>query len=798
MTAIKPYQGSYYINLVLLHDVDCDSTTVTATVNVNGKTATTAAMGTSYDSYDNVNCTPSQLIQAPQAPAQFTRYYGDPTSVVYSLFATTAVTQICQMYTYTSEQPREMVTNAMVPKYVGNSNLGLFTYQITFPIDSDKTYNIKAGMSIPTVAPVQLPYSVAESLKPASSGVSLGAGKLVSTSAYANIIVEQTYPTQAFWLNLPFTKVQLTPYPFGFKSGRLPSYYHASNIPLSIHHAEFQTTVTIQNAISSPFLIGQDTGTFDTTPPFLNLFEIITSTSSLYNFTYRVTAGDLLSGIYSIMIAEIDNPLGTPNVVLYEAHAISGNASNGIFSINITQPGIHHSKNLAIKLTDRVGNSVTYKSGDFIGASLSMVPFFPPIISWSEADIESIGFTNENVDTSVASPTNTMYLLLGMIDPKITPKVKFYFFSVEEANSQFEYILTWVEANNRYEVTFPIPRFLSNDEVVFDLYADRIIPSAYFYVQSTILFKMSCPLASVSMLGPTISNIVNDPTILISGNLYLGWTITGDIEPMSRNYTVQKTMAPINSFTAAIQVTKNCTSQIFRIVEIYLTDGVHVSRSNKPTVIDPVMVSYRTTTTSTITTQCAASTDTTPPQLRSFKLSNSAPINVAKTSKDARTFSLSFETFDESGMKQWVSQPTVYIASLFGEMLKFQEPLVSCSNILLICRYNYTITIPYGWGSSDFFISIYGIIDSFDNFIGYTTAELSAMGQVAIIPREFILDPTPTPTTTTSSTTTTSTTTTSTTSGTTTSTTTSTTDSTTTSTPTSSPTTPTPTNPYPS
>eukprot|EP01133_Synstelium_polycarpum_P019046 gene19046-22792_t len=735
LTPIRPYTGSYYLQLALLHDINCDTKSVTVTVSLSGKTTVSTVIPTPYDSYASLaDCSIKATRMGPVVGTQLTRYYGDPTTVVYGIYATKVETRMCQMYTYLPTQPREIITDAMVPKYVGSmNNFGVFSYLATFPLTSSATYNVKINLDLPSGAPPQLAYSVSESLRPASGAISLVMGNQVTNVAYAQIIIDSTYITKAFWLNLPFANFQFANfYPFGFKSGRLLSYKHASNVPLSINHASFQATVTIQNSVSSPFTIGPGSGTVDTAPPFLDLLEIITSPSNPYSFTYRVTAGDLLSGIYSINITEPGDELGSRNVVIYEAHASSGNSKYGIFSIVVTLP--------------------------------AMVPFFPTQVSWSEINVLTIGFTSPTVDVSVGA-TNTMYLTLSQMDVRYTPKVKFHFFSIPHHNNRYEYILTFVPANNRYELTFTIPRGLSNDVVVFDLYADDIIPSSYFYANGFPLFTMTNSLAGVHMMGPILSNAQAKPstTVAISADTEISWSlvivclssgsqfcapnfsgyvvIKGDLEPMSRNITIPTIPGTQLVFKAATTISKNCVSQTFRLNEIYLTDGVRESRSNTPGLPDPFLYVYAVTPVFTITTQCAASTDVTPPTLNSFTINYNypTPMNVALLSDAARTILITAEVADPSGIKQ-ISTPTVYAASLFGDMLQFPFKSVTCNAPAnTVCTYSFTILIPYGWGSSDILLSLYGIVDNFDNFIGFTTSDLSGMGKTAIIFRTFDL-----------------------------------------------------------
>eukprot|EP01133_Synstelium_polycarpum_P014232 gene14232-16794_t len=760
-TPIRPFTGDYYIELTPLYNPSCTTFNgqISLTVQVKGANAVSANIRPPYT--HGGTCLMLDLaVFPPQLP---TRRYGDPVTVVTATLTLSTQLSTCNLFIANAASLNKPIQDTHYLRMVGISPMnGYQMYLINLLFQSPANIDFSAHDLSPAVAPPPYPtFVMAEVFAPSSNGIGVTYTNLSPSTLALSTKVTMTEFSHAFFVETSYATKQVDfTYPFGFKSGRLPQYTHATELPFPRLQPAFSAWITIQNEKSVEFPINTNPVVQDILPPYLESLEIIPNPTDPYNFIYRVVAGDKGSGIYSITITEEGDVMNLRTVILKEADVKVGNATYGTFERTISLVGIHHSANLVVTLCDRVGLKVTHRSGDYIPIYLTKLTNFPQQVTWGLRNITSISFATITVDTTVFSPTNTMYLTLSNPDKRIKPRIRMQFFAVTELNTQFEFVGSYVDANARYEIQYSIPRFLTND-VNFFLYADDIIPGASIFSIYSTIFAGYGAILSVDMMSPVISTAVPFPSKSSSfenSGGSIGWNLTiscptsvgqrcllpvwgyvivkGEFEPMTRNFTIPVTPG-INMFSFDFPITQNCTSQVFRIIDVLLTDGVHRSQSNKPGLIDPAIYML-TNGPSTNSILCNPPIDLQPPTLLSFTL-NATSIDVSKGSRTGdsdRSILVKFSTTDPSGIKP-EALPTIYVSSLFGEKLSIVAKLDAC--VLKVCQYTSIIQFPFGWGSSDFYVSLYGIVDSFDNFIGYTTSDLKAFGSQSVISRKFDL-----------------------------------------------------------
>eukprot|EP01133_Synstelium_polycarpum_P006403 gene6403-7427_t len=705
MTSVRPYMGDYYVELTPYYKTSCTITgaPLTLTVQVPGS-PNDVSVDIQLPYKLGGHCT--MLDPTAYTSTLPTRRFGDPVTVATATITLSTTQSACNLFIAPGTALNKPIQDSQVLPNIG------------YPV---------RNLS-PNVAAVSFPaFQITQELAPSSNGISVSyASHSPTTTLGLTTGVVMTQFSQTFFVKTPFMQVNFD-YPFGFKSGHLPQYIHATELPFSNLQSMFNARVTIQNEQSQEYPINTNSQQ-DILPPFLESFQIISDPGDPYTFTYRVVAGDKESGLYSITIEEEIDTTGLRTVVLKEGDAKLGDAFYGTFERSVTLVGIQHTGSLRVTFCDRVGNKVIYRSGDYIPIWLTQVTYFPVAVLWNLRDITSFSFANSLVDTTVAMPTNTIYFNLSNPDKRMRPRIRMNFFAVTELNSQFEFVGSYVEANSRYEIQYTVPRYITND-VNFYLYGTDIIQgAAVLSIYNTITSGYDAG-SKVDMMSPVISSAMPFPSKSISFETAggrIGWNLTiacptapnqrcqlpvwgyvivkGDSEPMTRNITIPTISSATDKFNFDFPITQNCTSQVFRIVYVLLTDGIHTSKSNTPGLIDPAIYMLAQGP-STVSILCNTNADTQPPTLLSLSI-NSTSIDVSKGSRtidSERSLLVQFSTTDESGIKV-EALPTIFVTSLFGEKLSIVSKLDLC--VLNVCQYSAIIEFPFGFGSSDFYVSL--------------------------------------------------------------------------------------------
>eukprot|EP01133_Synstelium_polycarpum_P003846 gene3846-4441_t len=542
------------------------------------------------------------------------------------------------------------------------------------------------------------------------------------------------------------------PFPYGFANGTTDNYIHSSSIALASNvDYPILGTVTYMN-VKTNFTIGA--GNTVASTPFLNWFKI--EAVDLYTYTYTVSCGDADNGIYSITIAEDGDIDNERLVVIKEAGIQYGSINDGYFTFTTpsTLKGVHHSAKLTITLKSRANTKATYTSGQFLKKSFTMVPYLPVKVSWTQDNINTISFLTNSMDTSNVYATNTMYITFKGIpqDINMVPRVHFHFLPNPSLNNNFVFSGKWVAANSRYEIPFQVPQNLPlTMSVNYDLLGDTRIPLALFEDIVNSNGRLTVTSTKPNMMPPVFSkveryNYAECPDAIPGWALY-GWDLTvsttstsyfGNITAISPRdpYPIVIHFTQANSVNGVIRASFNVSHlvapQTYTISSGYISDGVNVAQTGVEGFLDPL---YLITSNNDVVFSCPTS-DYGLPKMTNFLVSTKS-VDVGSSQ---RSFYVTLDVYDVEEVN-FYQHPFVYITSLMGDTLSFPSVVSSRTGSqvfsLTNATYNASITIPYGWGSSDLLISVYNIMDTQNHFLGFSSVDLAALGYQNNITRVF-------------------------------------------------------------
>eukprot|EP01133_Synstelium_polycarpum_P014226 gene14226-16785_t len=534
-------------------------------------------------------------------------------------------------------------------------------------------------------------------------------------------------------------------FPYGYGPGTLDQYNYTTSIPFSNFQGLLSGKLTHQGGsnLVSQYLVYQSNPLYkDDQDP--QLVSLSINAIDAYSFIYTVTALDKSSGVYSIVIYEDNDPLGERTVVLKQTELVSGNAQFGTYNITVNKEslkGVHHSHfGLFVNITDRVGRTSTCKYGSYIPYTNIPFPYFPIEASWDSFSITGVSFQSSLVDTSTGSEyyQNVMKLKIYDPQPRYTPKVRFNFHPNMDVNNQhFVRYGLWDQEGGIYQIAFKIPANITNGEVSYDIFGDEVIPSSMIQYRLGPVNAVPLVVTSkqLSLDPPTIgaalaqqsyvidqgASVVTKVTLSIRlqssrspGFLrkYLSgyFVFQGDYDPIPRNVSIDSSKLLESPFSIPIQFnfTSPCRSQTYRSTYVYLTDSLSIAKTKTLGYYDPEanfgQMSFNIS--------CAT-------------LYHHWIVNV-------------FVQISHPSGYPRENAPTIYVQSLMGDIISFKTYLASEQPPTGIpVYYEAQLTIPYGWGSSDLFLSIYGIVDYFGNFNGFSTDDLIAARFTGVIERQF-------------------------------------------------------------
>eukprot|EP01133_Synstelium_polycarpum_P016082 gene16082-19134_t len=483
-------------------------------------------------------------------------------------------------------------------------------------------------------------------------------------------------------------------FPLGFGEGSLDSYNYTRSIPYPNEQKTIYSSIIYENGTypGANDLPTRPPGqSADTTPPYF--ISLVIDSNGLYNFTYTVMAGDALSGVYSITIKEDNDPTNERTVVLKQAQVVNGTINQGTFQVTKYLQGVHHSARLTVTIVDRVGLIYTIKSGGFSSNSFEILEEFPLLLTskWNIANITNVSFRNNTMDTSsysVDNYNNTMYIKLTNPLPGIEPKVVFNLLPNMEINRRrYTRFGKWNQILGAYEVKFSLPANIVNGIVQFDIFGDSIIThnhlSAYNLFGNGVLTAIS---SLQDCTPPTITRIYADTDVTVSQSLSI---------PVSIDLFSHRNESYIKQHLSGNITFQGEFDPILRTIEFGPQD--YDATTNK--ILVNLDIHYPSTP------------ETNPPTLLKFKITDS--VDLSSSDPDLRMVVVSFTVDDDSGYPA-KNIPSVYMMSLMGDQLLARVVEVNPAQVDNKTYIAYFENIPYGWGSSDLFLSIYGLVDAYE------------------------------------------------------------------------------------
>ncbi|KAF2068389.1 hypothetical protein CYY_010285, partial [Polysphondylium violaceum] len=528
-------------------------------------------------------------------------------------------------------------------------------------------------------------------------------------------------------------------FPFGYSSGSSGSYKYTMDLfyapfvyggQMSIDFVNLQTyTVNVPSTLP------------DLTPP-----NIVSITKALLDksIVYTLYITDDTSGFLSFAT------LGGSNIVSH-SDMVYGTLKTGYYEI-VFNPEIDFIQDYTARLCDRVYNCKTL----YLNNPLTVDQVTMNYRQFSIKDTTNIFFDEYTMNTQEQYLNNTLHMETAFTDVNWVPQM-------------------FIEFNNKPTKMYPghWDADLSHYVIPFTVDKNSIEGSLnYYFLDSSLTkvygsnLKSIYSFSEVQLLsdngdeyGPVVLNIARLPgasaTMTGSGSS-ISWEFTikdhyngfksGYVEFMgsldlsfysfnftTANLTTGHKFEGVYRFVVPIEGT--CVSQKFYLTLILLTDecdytSSHTRRNNGERGFDPMRAFLDNfDASSSIDVVCPTNTDLTFPTLSSFQKSKTQYDPFG--SDQDRTVVFDFTTSDQVGLIE-ASVPTVYLQDQsFGIIEKkatFLTKTATDSN------YQCTMTIPYGFGvDGGVGISIFGIVDRYGHFNGYSVSDLDSLGYVSII-----------------------------------------------------------------
>ncbi|EFA80051.1 hypothetical protein PPL_06872 [Heterostelium album PN500] len=657
--------------------------------------------------------------------------------------------------------------------------------QQSYPTDSVLTF--KYGYPKPTLSTVlslpgqpNLLYNIYASSTPSSynEGKELKFSFLTfDISAEINIILQVNTLQAIFFNGNAFVRSNFTlsqsksfgitygsrniefPFPFGYGEGNLKQYNHVFDYPISIYQSGINVQATYQNQNIPPYnytnqnVSGKNSliisfsnyilifyeNFIDTTPPFLVSINI--RPLSLYSYEYIIVAGDNESGVYTIRIYEDNDPSQFGYVIFSISDLVNGTTWSGTYKKNIATIGYNHDKSFSIVIEDRAGQISTYRSGQFIPYYNFFIQPFPKQVSWNANNITSFGFASQEVDISggkvvqnklsmkVTNPIQNMYVFIEV-------------YSMSPTIPNMRRIGGAIDMNSgTISILFSTPYNISTngENLYFILKGDQDIHSAYLmnkFIQKCIINSTDSlvmpPVFKDIQLTATQTGINIKADIFCfgqdgCGNAIIGGTmyIQGEYDPIVYPLSFPNTNATTLFFDLPLKQAY-CRNQTYSVVYAFIhTDaGLRVSDSSNPNYINPFM--YIIQDKLSLEYECTTPTpDTTPPILESFFM---YPTTLLANETTTVYFNLTIS--DDRGFKNF---PYIYTAiDKLPGLTRVDQSSYNCTFIKVptnktVCALSYQtkFSAKDSFPMGNISVSLYGLLDEYDNFNGYSTYDLS-------------------------------------------------------------------------
>ncbi|KAM9981538.1 hypothetical protein ACTFIY_003838 [Dictyostelium cf. discoideum] len=482
-------------------------------------------------------------------------------------------------------------------------------------------------------------------------------------------------------------------------------------VPSSPYQKSIALDITLQFYFlkyPSPIEVGGISGTTsfeESIPPVFEKIEYFDSVSD--NCTVRISASDEGgSCIQSIAISFIGayEPSKIQSISrITNRNLIEGNCFKGIYQISIPKYSIR--RNYFIEMNDYANNLVKLYPNNFYSGKRYLGSF--PYKFLTLEDIESIGFTNNNIDLSNSNSSN----------------------------------VKWNSASFIYEVSFDLPARLPSGPISYILNPLEIDSSIFYQyfgssselnVYSQIADIMGPIALSYNTIGNTTIPSINKPPNTIGFQILFGdylngisqvnITVTSDktYKPMFKNFTLTSpSLGKWIQFTWEIKY--GDIPQTFSISELSAIDSNgYISEFPNPSKVNPLMLLVELYPSFSIQTFGETPIDVTPPYLQIYHVNQWNIENYLD-----RTLQINFTVYDgESGI--YIEEPpTIYFINDNVEIISKQTSFISGTSSGLgffeNVIFGINITLPYLFGYPNGFLTqIHGIYDNKFNVLGAT------------------------------------------------------------------------------
>ncbi|KAN0035518.1 hypothetical protein ACTA71_004790 [Dictyostelium dimigraforme] len=511
------------------------------------------------------------------------------------------------------------------------------------------------------------------------------------------------------------------------------------NVPFIFYFLNYPTSIPFSFYSSSPLFK-------EYIPPVFENIQYFDSTSD--NCVIRITASDLGgSCIQTMAISFIGayDPLNVQSVFrLTNRNLIEGDCFNGVYQISIPKYSIR--RNYFIEINDYANNLITIYPNSFYSGKRYLGSFPYKVLTLE--DIQSISFSNNNINLSKTNSSSVMYIKLK--DQSISnlifqfiPKLGIDTYQPNNKISGTPPFFTskWNSKLVQYEIIFNLPACLPSGPISYILNPIEIDSSIlYQYFGSSSELNVYSEMADI--MGPialsfkttgntTIPSINDSPNTVgfqllfndyYNGIYQINITVTSDktYKPIFRNFTFES--LPLSQLVDfKWNILYGDVPQTFSISEISAIDGNgYITEFPNPTKVNTLMQLveiYPSFSLSTFGSE--AQTDVTPPTLQLYHVSQLRIENYVE-----RTLQINFTVFDGESGVYIDDPPTIYFINDNVEIISKQTSFLSgtgSGGIFQYVIFGVNITLPYLFGYPNGILTqIHGIYDRKFNVLGAT------------------------------------------------------------------------------
>ncbi|EFA78774.1 EGF-like domain-containing protein [Heterostelium album PN500] len=495
---------------------------------------------------------------------------------------------------------------------------------------------------------------------------------------------------------------------------------------------------------------------FVANPTMLKVDNITLTPFGTYSFFIQIGLSEPLNGVYKIQIGSCN---------LFDKDLVFGNAFNGIYEKVCRYDLVDGvAQDLVIEIYSKSMALLSFTPNSYIPTLGSFLPPYQFQFNIPLNEFSMVGFANEVVNVTNLSVVNYFYFNLTSTNNRLDYKPILEIFNEDFNGNKKQFTGQWNSTLQLYVIPFLIPMNSFEGLVPYRLLTQPPIRNSQFCAKFGESSQLTLQSENADLLGPIVTSIKT----FYQANV-IGWEITieDDVNGFSNGYlnvTSNYHSGPIAPGPIYFRVTDRVGGDqyvgiyILRIsiphnvaenytLSLYAVDnGGNIATSfadreiqgfKKPNQIDfvytdPFMKIYGTEMEKnlTIITNPRTEKEGVAPKLDRFSVTR--PIVDVGVSNISTT--ILYQISDNTNIDT-DHAPTIYVSSMYEATVEFQSALLSSNSTH--ASFSCQIILPYGFGSTDFYISIYGISDIYYNLIGYTPLELSASSFSFGLKRQF-------------------------------------------------------------